>query len=690
MSKNILVHFGGVDVTDYVRRAVKTETYGDSISTYDIEVVKTISSIVTISASLTVEVWLDSNEPPTTKVFNGFINNFEPQDGVIKITARDELAKLINKQVTKYYDSSVIGDPSYPDGKISAIFNDLVETYGGLSTNGGATIQDSGTDIVVTKFACNSADIFERCRKLAEALNWVFYYRADTGFVYFEPKNYNSNTNTLQVGTNVIEIPKWDYDRSEMINDLTINGAQQLVSTSEVFSGNGSNVTFTLANVPDAVTVYYAAAKNYATTAKLQSEVKIVDLPNSLSTHDVEVDIKNKTITFTSFIPASGTNNILVEYAYYVPIPVHLDEPNSIATYGYYSKTLDFTDILTFNDAWKRGQNLLTKYSVPFKSTKLKTLWTSTLDARVGQQVQAIDTVNTPTVNQAFTIYRTRDYWPEAFTEIEVGDKQYTIEEYQANVIERLKRLEETIIGTGATVPTEIKQNLIQFGFTPETTQTIIQFANDSFILNHPTNGVLYAEEETAILEDFEDYSTWSSTGLTQTLSNDSTSGHYWVGTQGVKTAWTGTGIGDIYKTITSTDMSSITGVSSGTPIQGTIGLWVYLADSTKITNLSLIIGNDASNYKKYAAETYAQKVGLVTGFTPVDGLNYLLFNLTSPTSTLGTIDWTTIDYARIEWVTTGATEMTFDYLTASKSNDIGLNGLGDRTTTYSSTTYTW
>lgn len=496
MSKNILVKLGGVNVTAYLRSAKKTETYGDAVAKYDFELTKNVSNAVAISNALTCEVWLDSNVPPTTKVFDGYIDLFEPKAGIVNVTAKDKLAYLINKQVMHYYDSDISGDAAYPIGKISNIFADLVVTYGGLtaisSVLGGLalTVQDSGTELCLSKFPCRNADIFERCRKLAETLNWVFYYKTSEDKVFFEPKNFSTNPTSLEVGINIIEVPTWEYDRAEMINDLRLEGAQQLVQGAEVFSGNASTVDFVLSTIPEDVAVYYSAAKDYSTTAKLPGEIQIGDMLNSLATHDYEVDKKNKTITFTSFTPANSANNILVESSYYAPIPIHMENNGSKAVYGVYAKTVTLTDVVTLDDAWKRAENILNKYSQPFKSAKIKAKWTSGLDIHVGQKICVVDDINTPAVNQYFTVYKTIDYYPENIVEIEVGDKQYTIDEYQANIVERVKRLEETVIGATDN-STEIVQNTLLFDFVPESTTITAFNIVDSFILGQKTNAIL-------------------------------------------------------------------------------------------------------------------------------------------------------------------------------------------------------
>jgi hypothetical protein len=176
--------------------------------------------------------------------------------------------------------------------------------------------------------------------------------------------------------------------------------------------------------------------------------------------------------------------------SYFAPIPVHMENGASKATYGVYAKTITLTDVVTLEDSWKRAENILGKYSEPFKSAKIKAKWTSTLNIVVGQKIRIVDSINTPTVDQYFTIYKTVDYYPENIVEIEVGDKQYTIDEYQANIVERVKRLEETVIGISDT-STEIVQNSVSFDLVPETTTITVFNIEDSFILGVPLNAIL-------------------------------------------------------------------------------------------------------------------------------------------------------------------------------------------------------
>jgi len=131
-------------------------------------------------------------------------------------------------------------------------------------------------------------------------------------------------------------------------------------------------------------------------------------------------------------------------------------------------------------------------------------------------------------------------------------------------------------------------------------------------------------------------------------------------------------------------DLSAYTGAASGAPAEGTVGLWVY-QQANEITSITLRIGSGASDYTEIAGvRTYTD------GTDQQDGWNYWVFRLKNGTET-GTPAWNAVDYLRIEIVSTRA-DMTcvMDYLTIGDGDEIGLNGLGSRMTTYTETTTTY
>ena len=48
---------------------------------------------------------------------------------------------------------------------------------------------------------------------------------------------------------------------------------------------------------------------------------------------------------------------------------------------------------------------------------------------------------------------------------------------------------------------------------------------------------------------------------------------------------------------MTALNLQNFTGVATGTPTKGRIGLWYKATDYTKITNVKIRIGSDSSNY---------------------------------------------------------------------------------------------
>lgn len=131
-------------------------------------------------------------------------------------------------------------------------------------------------------------------------------------------------------------------------------------------------------------------------------------------------------------------------------------------------------------------------------------------------------------------------------------------------------------------------------------------------------------------------------------------------------------------------NLSAYTGQNSGHPTTGTIGLWVYL-QAGEITTITLTIGSSASNCVDVAGvKTYTDS------FDTQDGWNYFVFRLKDHTNVVGTPDWTATDYTKIAFTSSTTPTCVIDYLTIGTGDEIGLNGLGERVTDYTTTTTTY
>jgi len=637
----IRVDIAGITVTTRIRSVSVESTYGNNITSCKLELVKKVEDDVTLAINQTVEIWRSftgSITDPTDKKFNGTIETFETSGGNVTIKCNDVLKSLVDTEVTKVYV-----DTDKDAGLISNIFYDLVVAYGNLTMT-SATLQN--TTKTLDMFVCNDSSLYERCKKLAEIVDYQFYYRADTGYVYFEPTGYGVNSNTLIVGTHITEKPKWEEERMDMINKLTLRGAKQLVQTEEYFPS--SSQTLLLINTPEDLIVLDG-------TTILKGGITSVT-----TSPDYTVDKINKLVT----LDASPASTVTIRYSYNVPIPIRSSDDVSIATYGTKQKTITYLDTRNFDDAVTRVKSKVSKNKNPFVRARLKVAKHDTFGIKVGESIPISDAINTER-NKNYNIFRFTQQWPLNFDLIEVGDRPFESPLYYASIEERLKRMEDEENRDIDIVPT-----LVQAGanitLARKTLNIYTNKLNDSFILGHADNGVLGRGEQ---LEEFNSgVGSWSASGgniysnTTQTIAGSASMGVIPTGTTVTITTTQSLG-----------DLSRYSGLASGTPTSGMVGLWAYVISTADIVGAIVRIGSSASDY--------AEVIGRCYGESALDfaetGYNYILFPLTSATVT-GTPDWTAVDYERFEIGTTGV-EFILDYNTIGTGSVIALNGFGSR-----------
>lgn len=491
MAMKVYVSINYVDVSSSVQNLSYETTFGDSVSEIDINLFRNVTNSITLAAGQYIEVWRGWTTSQEERIFNGTIESYIPSGSTIKIIAKDKMQDLIRRSVNKTYN---IADSQL--GKPSEIVKDLVTTYGLLAAD-STTIQDSGTAIVLDKFVCNHTDIFERCQALTTAMNWQFYYRSDTGKVYFEPLGYTLNSTILTVGSNVYNVPEWSVDATEIANDINITGAYQDIQTTETGQiGVTSGYTTTsvlLTQVPLSVKVF-SDGSNPPTT------LKVGGVPNSTTTpFFYYVDKNNKQILPTPATTFTTNNYLQTQYSYSAPVDVHMYIQASIDSYGISSKNITLEDIRTVNDAQYRGTNYLIKYSQPFVYGALKVKNSSLYGLKVGQAIKVIDNISKPAVNTTLVINKLRIRYPSDYDELEVGDKKWRLTEWQGDVQEQIKRLNEKQFDN-VSITTEIRTldgTLLPLTLSPRYRDIYTQTPSGAsvFILGDPTYGKLGTQQ---------------------------------------------------------------------------------------------------------------------------------------------------------------------------------------------------
>lgn len=411
----------------------------NEISELVINVLKSTDDTVSLSVGKTVSIWKGFTTSTDTKVFEGFISEFEPNGGLIQIIAKDKMWDLIRKNVNKVYESS--GPQS---GQISEIAKDLIETFGGLT----ADVVDTGLldTETIGEFRAVHTNIFERLSVLADSVRYQFWYDAVNDTIHFEPYGFNNSGQTLTVGQEIIGVPKWSNDTGKMVNDLRVDGAVALTQIRKpIGTGFGTIGTTTdfdttgiiLDKTPESVELIFDASSPPIT-------VKEGGTKDSTTGNFYYIDKENLTVK-----PATGTTfatqNAIINYTWFAPAPIHQINQSSIDTFGKFEDQRTISDITTIADAEVRTAEILSRFSQPFLIGDLLVRSLSTIDVNFGDTVIIVDNINSPNINKELVVTKQLLKYPGTNQELTVGDEAIKLADWQINVESRLKRIEESL-----------------------------------------------------------------------------------------------------------------------------------------------------------------------------------------------------------------------------------------------------
>jgi hypothetical protein len=423
----------GTDVSSYIYSWNNTETFGDEIPDLELSFKNSLLSVLDIENGDEVIVYRGYTTGQEEKIFRGRVDTIQKQAPLITLRCKNLLIDLVHKSVNVSFDENI--DPEAGVG--SAIAQTLIEDYAGLSTNGGATVVSTGTTTTLPKFVCRKTDIFERLRTIADIYDYQFYYNYDDDYVYFEPTGYQTNTNNLIVGTNVTNIPKWEWDNTQLVNEIRIEGAETYVETTE--SGQiGVTTGYTTSSVQLLNSPF--STKVYCDAADPPTTLRIGGIYGASSSYDYYLDTEEYQVKWSPTYTPGGSDYVIVQYTYPTPIPIIRKRQSSIDAYGLSSTTKSFSDVKTVDDAINRATIYLDTYAEPFVSTVLYVPSISNT-YKVGQMVTVVDNVQAET--HTLPITKIVKKYPHQYDEIYVGDKEYSLAEYNRLTLDKIKRLEE-------------------------------------------------------------------------------------------------------------------------------------------------------------------------------------------------------------------------------------------------------
>ena len=476
-AKASVVTINGVNMANYLLEWTAKGTISQDFGTGTLKLIRSVLDDFPddIANGKTVIIKRGGTDGTETVIFRGRIEKLdqEGEKAFISLECLDKMAELGRVEDVVSFDATLDSQA----GEISAIWEYLVETSGGMKTS-STSVTASGTTLILDKFIVNRHKIYERMSALKTALGWQQYYNPTNDFFYFEPLGNTTYGTTLTVGSNIVNAPTWEYDTESMINTLIVEGLSQEVETNQLFSGDASTKNFTLTYVPVNVKV------------SVSSVEKVAGISGSTATYDYSVD-DDPDVKQIQFItaPALGTNNISVDYTYKVPRNVEVQNDSSRDQYGPRESSVVYQDLRTVDDARMRGEEVLAKYSNRFAKVKLEI--TDASGIRAGNKVHIVDSVNN--VDREMVALSIEYRWPTDVDLITCGDKEYKLQEWLVGMHERVAALEKqenrnqgilTHIRTLTRRDIPFKPRYIQLNKVDVT-------GNTAFILGHSTMGIL-------------------------------------------------------------------------------------------------------------------------------------------------------------------------------------------------------
>jgi hypothetical protein len=361
-------------------------------------------------------------------VFDGQVVQVSTAVNSIVLECKGKFYEAIKAGRTKSWDRNI--DPEAGIG--SEIFKDIMD-HSNLPYD-GTSIVSTGTDesLRIQKFIQNNEDDYDRMNLLAEEYEYTIRWNADLQKGEFKPQGFTTYTTTLRVGYEIPGNLTWTENMEQLVNKVQINGATVFDNRSESFAGPAS--TFTLAFTPEDTTVTVGGV--------LQTRGQ-KDLGTLGTDFDYYVDTIQKKITF-----ASNKSTVVVDYGAQVPMPVVLEDPASIATYGGpnatpHFKQFSFNDIVDLADAESRGQVILDKYSTPFMEVENVPVANSTLESsgtiNPGMVVSIVD--NPSGMSGDFFVKKVVKQFPHTTDKITIGDEIYRTEDWQATQMKKINQI---------------------------------------------------------------------------------------------------------------------------------------------------------------------------------------------------------------------------------------------------------
>ena len=359
-------------------------------------------SVLTENATLIYSI----RNPRSTIKFGGKVTKISNMLGV---------KEIVTQSFGKILAETEIRGQVFTDRTPEYIVETLVEANTTMTYQSG-----SGASGVTLSQYTADGKLIDILKDFASLTNRMFYTTGTNEFV-FDDVSFTDTDIKYTHGKNAL-VTVDGFDDTEIVNDLTILGENLKYRTVETFNGNTSTTAFVLENNP------------IETLVKISSVEKTPEI-------DYIFDTMTRTITFTT-APATGSNNISVEYVYEKPLYIRGTKESSIVTYGVHAKRLNLPWINNRQDGVRFVQAYLNKYKDISQKVKVE-LGNLVSSIRENDIIHIKSTVKN--IDGDFVIKSIKWNYPRSTTELEVGEYFFDYLEYDKEIVSKIHDIESAM-----------------------------------------------------------------------------------------------------------------------------------------------------------------------------------------------------------------------------------------------------
>ena len=337
-----------------------------------------------------------ARNPRSTIKFGGKVTKIDNQLGVKEIVAQS-FGKILAE--------TEIRGQVFTDRTPEYIVETLVEANTAMTF-----VSSSGASGITLSQYTADGKLIDILKDFASLTNRMFYTTGTNEFV-FDDVSF-TDTDMIFTHGSTCKVTVDGYDDTEIVNELTVLGENLKYRTVETFNGNANTTVFTLDNNP------------IETLVKISSVEKTPEI-------DYIFDTMTRTITFTT-APASGTNNVSVEYVYEKPLYIRGTKESSIVTYGVHAKRLNLPWINNRQDGVRFVQAYLNKYKDIQQKVRVEI-------GNLNNAIKENDIIHIKSAVKEIDgdyVGKTLKWrYPESTTELEVGEYFFDYLEYDKEIV---------------------------------------------------------------------------------------------------------------------------------------------------------------------------------------------------------------------------------------------------------------